>query len=151
MKVELKRFSQDRGSTLGLLLIDGVFQCFTLEDVGRPTKIKHETRIPAGEYEIKYRTVGGFHSRYSRTYGSKHYGMLELQNVPNYEYILIHIGNFIKDTSGCILVGMGANATTSGNDTIGASKLAYEYIYPKIAAALNNKEKVTIKITDEHN
>jgi len=80
---------------------------------------------------------------YAKKYGNKHYGMLELQNVPNFQYILIHIGNFEKDTEGCILVGEGANS----NHTITESTKAYERLYPIVAAALLKNEKVTITLT----
>ena len=32
MKLELKRFSAGNDSTLGLMFVDGEFECFTLED-----------------------------------------------------------------------------------------------------------------------
>ena len=69
--------------------------------------------------------------------------MLYLNNVPNYEYVLIHIGNTKKDSEGCILVGLGkdvkANSITQSTD-------AYKLIYPIIAKALLNKEKVEITV-----
>ena len=39
-------------STSGALTVDGVFECFTLEDPVRPQKIAHITAIPAGTYEV---------------------------------------------------------------------------------------------------
>ena len=35
--------------------------------------------------------------------------MLELQDVPNFKYILIHAGNTDEQTAGCILVGDSQN------------------------------------------
>lgn len=35
----------------------------------------------------------------------------QVKNVPNRSHILIHAGNWVKDTSGCILVGMSNNGT----------------------------------------
>ena len=65
----------------------------------------HETCIPEGEYEIKLRTVGGFNERYTKKYPTMHRGMLWLQDVPGFEYILIHQGNTDEHTSGCLIVG----------------------------------------------
>ena len=150
MIVELKRRIQSKengGFTLGELYIDGRKMCETLEDEKRDVKVYGETRIPKGEYEIKLRTEGSKHLAKLKKYGPQfHKGMLHLQNVPNFEYVLIHEGNTDKDTLGCILVGMKKSFKTG---TISESVVAYKLIYPIIAKALTNKEKVTIKITDE--
>ena len=92
MKLEVLRFSSQKDSTNGLLfdITDGrEFLAYTLEDEKREDKVMHETRIPAGTYKIKLRTVGGFHGRYEKKYGSMHKGMLHVQDVPGFEYILI--------------------------------------------------------------
>ena len=150
MIIELKRRVQGKengGFTLGELFINNKKMCETLEDEKREVKVYGETRIPASEYEIKLRTEGSKHLANLKKYGSQfHKGMLHLQNVPNFEYILIHEGNTDKDTLGCILVGMKKSLTTG---TVSESVVAYKLIYPVIAKALANKEKVTIKITDE--
>jgi len=144
MQLILKRFADNGQATIGGLYFGTKLLCFTLEDEARLTKVKGETRIPAGEYEIKYRTVGGHHEKYSKLY-KNHKGMLELQNVPNFQFILIHIGNYEKDTDGCLLVGMSANANPF---TIQSSTQAYLMVYDLVSEALNKGEKVTIKILE---
>ena len=96
MKLEVLRFSSESDSTLGLLfdVTDGrKFLCFTLEDEARETKVMGETRIPAGTYKLKLRKEGGYHSRYVKKYGSMHKGMIHVQDVPGFEWILWHTGN----------------------------------------------------------
>ena len=99
MELEVLRFSSGSDSTNGALFdvsdrIDGrKFLCYTLEDEQRDKKIKGETRIPAGSYEIRIRRIGGFNERYSKRFGKMHRGMLHIINVPGFEYILIHCGN----------------------------------------------------------
>lgn len=147
MKLSLVRFSHGRDDTLGLLFIDGEFECFTLEDEKRTQKVFGETRIPEGHYEIRLRKEGGFHWRYLQKFGSKfHRGMLHLQNIPNFKYVLIHIGNTDDDTAGCLLVGTSAVSNVYEKGRIGSSTLAYERFYPKVAAALESGEKVYIHI-----
>lgn len=149
MKLKLVRISSQADSTNGILYIDDEFACYTLEDEQRKIKVKHETAIPLGIYEIKFRTVGGFHDRYSSRFKSIHHGMLELQDVPNFQYILIHCGNTDEHTSGCILVGDSQENNELVKDGfIGKSTQAYTRVYPKIASALLNNEKVTIEIID---
>ena len=71
--------------------------------------------------------------------------MLQVLNVPNFEYILIHCGNTDEHTAGCLLIGDSQeNNQIQKDGFIGKSTQAYKRIYPSIAEALNRKEKVTI-------
>ena len=149
MKLDVVRTQFGKDATNGMLFIDGVFECFTLEDEVRDVKIHSETAIPLGEYEIKLRTEGGFHSKYTTRYGSMHKGMLELQDVPNFKWILIHTGNQDSHTAGCLLIGETQQDLDKGKDGfIGGSGDAYKKMYPKVADALLNGEKVTIKYSN---
>lgn len=148
MNLELYRYSSNNDDTLGLLFVDGRFYCYTLEDEARNEKKYGETRIPAGTYDIELRTVGGFHKRYSLRFPGMHKGMLQLKDVPNFEYILIHIGNDDDDTAGCLLVGNTGNNNQVGRGFVGHSEPAYRRLYPVIAKALQNNEQVKIKIMD---
>ena len=151
MKLQVVRFSSESDSTNGLLfdITEGVkFLAYTLEDERREEKVMSETRIPAGTYEIKLRTEGGHHNKYASRYGSMHKGMLWLQDVPNFKWILIHCGNTDEHTAGCLLVGDSQeNNQIKENGFIGSSSNAYKRIYPSIAEAVEN-EKVTIEYID---
>lgn len=144
MKLELLRFHDNGKATLGILKIDGKFECFTLEDEHRDKKVMSETRIPEGEYEIKLRTEGTHHIEYGKKFPDIHAGMLWLQDVPNFQFILIHIGNTEKDSAGCILVGNQALKSA----TLVDSTTAYKELYKKVSVELKAKKKVTIKITE---
>ena len=151
MKLQVLRFSSESDSTNGLLfdITEGVkFLAYTLEDERRKEKVMSETRIPAGTYEVKLRTEGGHHNKYASRYGSMHKGMLWLQDVPNFKWILIHCGNTDEHTAGCLLVGDSQeNNQIKENGFIGSSSNAYKRIYPSIAEAVEN-EKVTIEYID---
>ena len=153
MKLEVLRVSSQKDSTNGLLFdttAERKFLCYTLEDEHRNEKVKHETRIPEGNYKIKLRKVGGFHSKYAAKYGSMHKGMLHVQDVPGFEYILIHTGDTDEHTSGCLLVGdtQQQNVTKSKSGFIGASVDAYKRIYSPIAEALERGDEVEISYID---
>lgn len=151
MKLQVLRFSSESDSTNGLLfdITDGIkFLAYTLEDERREEKVMSETRIPAGTYEIKLRTEGGHHNKYASRYGNMHKGMLWLQDVPNFKWILIHCGNTDEHTAGCLLVGDSQeNNQIKTNGFIGSSSNAYKRIYPAIAEAVEN-EGVTIEYID---
>ena len=151
MNLDVIRIQFGSDATNGILLIDGVFESFCLEDEVRDgQKQMGETAIPLGEYEIKFRTVGGYDAKYQKKYGTTwHKGMLELQDVPNFKYILIHTGNTDEHTAGCLLVGETQQDLDRGKDGfVGGSGDAYKKMYPKVRDALLNNEKVTIKYSN---
>ena len=146
MKLQVVRTQFGRDATNGLLFIDGLFECYTLEDQYQEVKVMHETCIPEGTYDIKFRTVGGFHERYKKRYGNSHYGMLHLQNVTGFTYILIHAGNTDEHTSGCLIVGeTQQDLDVSEDGFIGSSGKAYVKLYNKIAKQLLIGNPVTIE------
>jgi len=153
MKLKVLRFSSQEDCTNGLLFEDSdiglLFLGYTLEDEHRALKVRGETRIPSGEYNINFRKVGGMHEKYSKRYPGIHKGMLEVCDVPNFKYILIHCGNTDSHTAGCLLVGDSQeNNVIIKDGFIGKSSNAYKRIYPAIAKALERGEEVTIKYID---
>ena len=152
MKLKVLRFSSQEDSTNGLLFdaTNGMkFLCYTLEDEKRDQKVMAETRIPSGTYNILLRKEGGFHARYTKKYGSMHKGMLHVQNVPNFKWILIHTGNTDEHTAGCLILGDSQENNILVKDGfIGRSTQAYKRVYPIIASALENDKEVTIEYID---
>lgn len=146
MKLKLLRYKSTDKATIGRLFINNRFECYTLEDEYRQTKVKHETRIPAGTYIIKLRKYGKWHERMRKRYVAIHKGMMELVDVPNFTDILIHPGNKESDTSGCILVG---SEVDEKNMVLLQSTKAYLTLYIKVTNAMVNNELVTIEIIDK--
>ena len=119
------------------------------EDEKRDEKVMGETRIPEGTYEIKLRTVGGFHQKYTKRFGNIHRGMLHITSVPGFDYILIHCGNTDEHTAGCLLVGDSQeNNQLIKNGFIGKSTQAYKRIYEMIVKNLIINKKVLITYRD---
>lgn len=140
MIVTVQRKIVTPNSTIGQLSVMGL-DCFTLEDPIRKIKVFGHTCIPAGQYVLKLRREGGMDLRYAARFGNWHRGMLWLQDVPNFEYVYLHIGNTPEDTEGCILVG-----ATQERDAIGESEVAYRQIYPVIADAIEAGDDVLIDV-----
>jgi hypothetical protein len=143
MQLRVDRYQHNEQETFGRFYIDDVYQCYTLEDQHRDVKVKGDTRIPAGTYEVVLRREGGFHLNYSKRFADIHKGMLHVTNVPNFQFILIHVGNTELDTHGCLLVGL-----TKTGKAIGQSVAAYKKIYPPIAKVLLAGERVLITYND---
>tara|TARA_R110000824_G_C15052656_1_gene661624 strand:- start:109 stop:882 length:774 start_codon:yes stop_codon:yes gene_type:complete len=147
MKLTVIRTQFGTDATNGILLIDDVFECYTLEDQYQEVKVMHETCIPEGAYNIKLRTVGGFHTKYKSRYNT-HKGMLHLQDVPGFTYILIHAGNTDEHTSGCLIVGeTQQDLDISKDGFIGHSGKAYIKLYDKLVEKLLQDEEVIIEYT----
>ena len=145
MHIQLRRVFQKGGYTLGMLEVDG--RAFaTLEDGHNEPKVPGKTRIPAGTYPIVLRQNSPMADRYDDKFSSWHQGMLWLRNVPDFEYVYIHIGNSDKDTDGCILIGNKANYAAG---TVEDSTAAYRAIYPVILGAIQKNECVHITITED--
>lgn len=83
-------------STVGELYVDGVFECYTLEDMVRAqgVKIPGRTAIPAGVYTIEITESPRFKMR-----------LPILLDVPMFTFVRMHAGNDADDTEACILVG----------------------------------------------
>ena len=121
MVITVKRLYKTDNSTIGEMLIDGIFECFTLEDKERPVKIKGETAIPKGTYRV----IINESNRFKRL-------LPLLIDVPNFEGVRIHSGNSNHDTEGCILVGQ-----TRNKNYIGQSRKAFDKLFKKMQAAKN--------------
>jgi Family of unknown function (DUF5675) len=131
MNLRLLREPSIAGATMGVLFVDAVFECFTLEDqvrevVGQPTatwKVPGQTAIPAG----RYRVIVTPSARFKRP-------LPLVVDVPGFAGIRLHPGNRHQDTEGCILVGR-RRAVQAGSPWVGESKLAFEALFPRLERA----------------
>lgn len=139
MKLVVERFLFEKDCTVGRLYIDGVMKCFTMEDEIRAVKVKGETAIPYGTYELGM--------RYSPKFTPRHgHEMLWVKNVPGFEYILIHPGNTDDDTDGCLLLGDKIGIVKAQTAVIN-SVATYKEIYPIISKHLELGGTATIEYT----
>lgn len=129
MKIKLYRLRETNNATIGMLFIDGIYFCDTLEDKIRDEKIMHETCIDAGIYQV----IINYSQRFKRQ-------MPLLVDVPKFVGIRIHSGNTIANTSGCILLG-----DASCKDFITRSKLMFDLFFVLLNRDLK-KGKCSIEI-----
>jgi hypothetical protein len=129
MELQIKRTDFSEESTIGELSVNGVFECYTLEDKVRPVKIAGKTAIPSGRYEV----IINFSQRFQKQ-------LPLLLNVPNYEGVRIHSGNKAADTEGCILVG-----ETKTENFVGESRWAFNRLFEKLKIA-SETEKIFLEI-----
>lgn len=103
MTIRVIREPSSGASTIGVVFVDDRFFSFSLEDElrerrGQPVeawKVPGATAVPAGRYAVRM------------TYSPKFKRVTpELANVPGFEGIRIHSGNYSRDTEGCLLLGL---------------------------------------------
>lgn len=140
MRTRIVRVAEGKKSTLSHLYIDGIFQCFLLEDKIRAVKIMKETAIPTGTFDLVKNTWGGMNEKYRQKFPAMHQGMIEIARLPTYHSVYIHIGNTIKDTAGCPLCGL-SYILKDGDYQVLQSTDAYKIIYPKLLKVVGSGDK----------
>lgn len=157
MNILLQRQPSSDGATIGEMFADGAHECYTCEDVVRLThtsdcavhngpalppgpcdcglvgvKVPGQTAIPAG----RYRVVVTFSNRFQRL-------LPLLLDVPGFEGVRMHTGNRPEDTEGCILPGV-----VKGTNNVGQSRMAFEPLFAKIVAAVQDGGECWIEVRD---
>ena len=69
--------------------------------------------------------------------------MIEIDGLPTFEAVYIHIGNTITQTAGCPLCGL-SYIKKDGDYQVLQSTDAYQLIYPKLLAIAQSKDKTII-------
>ncbi|OJU75638.1 MAG: hypothetical protein BGO09_06505 [Bacteroidetes bacterium 47-18] len=140
MRTKILRVAEGKQSTLSHLYIDDVFQCYLLEDKIRNIKLPKQTAIPTGNYTLRLNTWGGMNAEYRQKFPKLHKGMIEINGLPNFSFVYIHIGNTYRQTAGCPLCGFGFEMV-NGDFQVLRSKDAYQMIYPKLLQLAQGNEK----------
>lgn len=104
MRTKILRVAEGKQSTLSQLYIDDVFQCYLLEDKIRAVKIPKQTAIPTGNYTLRLNTWGGMNADYRQKFPKLHKGMIEINGLPQFSFVYIHIGNTHTQTAGMSVV-----------------------------------------------
>ncbi len=139
--------------TLSEFYFDGIKKGVGVEDEYRAVKVKGETRVPEGSYPLGMRVSPKFSSSYYRDdegnlisakdristaqrtkYHTQH-EMIWVQNVPNFDFILLHWGNTDDDTDGCYCVG-STFAPFGVQKGVAGSRAKYMEIYPELWRAV---------------
>lgn len=159
MELKLKRIARKEKYTIGRLMMrdkqngEWLWLADTIEDRDRgldqsmseaniaKIKVKHQTAIPTGKYEIDMNTVSGTFVK-KPLYKDFCQGKVpRLKYVKGFSGILIHSGSDQDSSSGCIIVGQ--------NKVVGKvinSWATYKRVYMVLKRAANNGEKITLTV-----
>lgn len=114
--VDLIRVSSSVDFTIGSLGINGVPVCWSLELPWRNNE-REVSCIPEGSYSAKKER----HHKFG--------DVLRISGVPERDGILVHIGNYLKDTRGCILPGIQLGNLHDGGVEVLSSTRAMAKLY----------------------
>ena len=157
MNLTNTRYEFTENSVIGKLTVDGDFLCYIMEPTDRgltssmaieeivKRKIQGKTAIPTGTYKLVL--VSGakiwnrfhfLHDKYTVTNeeGKISFEVPELQGIEDFSQVLLHPGNYPKDTEGCSLVGN----SVAGPDFIGGTPAAFESLRLKCFEAIRKGE-----------
>lgn len=152
MKLCIERRWKRQGYTIGILYIDGVRFCETLEDRDRGLrqdmtvaairlrKVFGRTAIPTGIYHVDISTVSPKFR--NRTWAIQYGGVVpRLLDVKGFDGVLIHPGNTAADTNGCVLVGDNKEVGKVLNSTA-----TFHRLFARMIDAAGDGEDITIEI-----
>lgn len=125
MRLRVERRWAKEKYIIGRLFVDDVFFCHTLE----PPRTGEHPCIPQGHYKVEMYPSGKFHALRPI-----------LLNVPGRSGILIHEGNFPRDTMGCILVGK--------NERVGSLNYSRNTLSNLMRRIQQSKDDVYIDVID---
>lgn len=152
MKLLIDRKWKKDSYTIGVLYVDGVRFCETVEDKDRGLnqnmnemaikmmKIAGETAIPTGTYNVILSVSPKFKSKeWAKKYG----GLVpEIRSVRGYSGVRIHPGSNAASTEGCPIVGDNKIKGGVINSRMRYDELMAKYLKP----AWDRKETITLEI-----
>ena len=97
--ITLHRYYTPHG-TWGELTGPNGFHCVTMENPWLGNK-RRESCVPEGIYKMRLRQS----TIVRRTSGGMYSEGWEICDVPGRDFIMVHPGNFVRNTDGCLLVG----------------------------------------------
>lgn len=128
----LYRYEGDDKMTHGHLFVktDGALKqyvCDTLEPAVRKKKIPGKTAIKEGTYKVVMSPSQKFHRM-----------MPFLMDVPQFKGVMIHTGNYVSDTQGCIIVGV------RDKDMVKSSRVMFN----KLMGIIKDADNVKIEVVN---
>lgn len=152
MKLKLERKYKKPTYTIGILYVNGVRFCETIEDRDRglssdmplseitAKKVYGVTAIPTGTYKVVLSVSPKFKDK---SWAAKHGGLVpEILKVPGFSGVRIHPGTDDSSTSGCLIVGDNKIKGKVVNSQKRFLELVDKYILP----AWTRKEEITLEI-----
>ena len=127
--VILKRIEKTEECSIGILSVDGMVVCLTLEEPWRNNQ-QDISCIPPGNYPLKLEFSP-----------SRQRNLWTIKDVPKRTYVRVHTGNTVDDTEGCPLTGT-YTGEIKGKRAVMDSRAAFK----RFMAAMGDETEAKITI-----
>lgn len=134
MRVKIERFVYSTMGTFGVLYVDDVPLCYTVERPWRQNK-PNVSCVPEGDYKLTPRMSGVM----KRTTRDRFDWGFEVGPVLNRTYIMIHPANMMSDLEGCVGVGKHLGVVHS-KWAVTKSQAAYSELVEKLSRETHDIE-----------
>lgn len=138
---QIRKFNTDKSCTGDFYSKDIGFHYACLEDPVRDEKIPKITAFQEGVYKLGIREVESPLTLKYRDRFDWFEFHIEIQGVPEYKYLYIHVMNTAEDSDGCVGIGM-----SRGKDRINSSVSAYTDFYERVYPLLKSGEKIWLHV-----
>jgi len=138
--IHLERFAYAPDGVFGRLTLPNGEKLYTVERPWLGNK-PFESCIPDGVYELKKRVSPVV----ERTSGGEFAEGWEVTNVPEREYIMLHVANWPEDVEGCIGIGRDY-AVLGGRNAVTDSRASFR----KLMRSLEGVDSWDLVITGYH-
>lgn len=132
-----RAYLPDGSATLGRLDLPCGWQCFTLE-LPWQQNAPRVSCIPEGTYPLALRRS----EVVQRTSGGEFRKGWEVQGVKGRTFIMVHPGNYAKDTLGCPLVGRGFSWHTTHGPMVTHSRQTFQGFMARMAELVEPRLEV---------
>lgn len=159
LRFQLRRIISNRTGTISVLRAHNVlngdrFESFMVEDPFQLTKIPGNTRIPPGDYPLTKCTDSPMARRYKERYDMPWIPAIE--DVPGFDYIRMHVGNWPSNTEGCplfnkfVTLDTAMSRTTWNGGTVGGqqSLVAMRSFMRFVETCKPNAMKISVRDAD---
>lgn len=135
--VQVLRYSFSFSDSVGKVFICGRPFCDSLEPPIYPlfTSLRQGSAIDEGIYPLRLQWSEKFQSH-----------MPFILDVPGRSGIMLHPGNVVLHTQGCILLGELATSLDSGSRRLKNSKLTFDYFFDLVSLLLREVSDLKIEI-----
>lgn len=122
-----RSYMPDNSCTLGKLTLPDGWSCYIMENPWQDNA-RNVSCIPEGTYTLGKRQ-SPMVERTSR--GAFSIGW-EVQGVPGRDFIMIHPGNYVRNTDGCLLPGLDISFTQDEGLMVTSSQIAFKELMERL-------------------
>lgn len=109
--------------------------------------IPFKSCIPLGTYKLRKKTTGRYAKAYKNRWG--HPFVIHIAGIEGRTNVLIHTGNHLGHTTGCVLIGRKHSHRKGEGKTIAASRATYAEFFARVQEIWALTGGITLEISNK--